>query len=296
MNLKDLNIVFAGCVQNCSKYLKKSLSNINQYSQLFKDSYRIIIENGSKDNTKLILRENLKVTDYFIEKEDLNNFRFRGERLERARNFIIDKIKNEENLKNSDLLIIIDLDDIGAYEVKNEELIKAIKFLYSKTEIAGVFANQLGIYYDMWTLRHRNYCKEDIWAETFKILMKSKNALEDLSKDNFQMAQNYLDKKRFYFNKDDLPIKVDSAFGGFGIYKIDYILKNKRRYEGSQQVEIISKDDKRAIVNYQRCEHVNFNLGLLDLGCELYILPYLINREYLDGSFPSKDALNLIMS
>ena len=51
-NFKNKKVIFAGCAKNCEKYLLKTLENIEFYSLLFKESYQIIIENGSSDPTK----------------------------------------------------------------------------------------------------------------------------------------------------------------------------------------------------------------------------------------------------
>ena len=64
------------------------------------------------------------------------------------------------------------MDESGNYKIKNDAIIKSINFLNSKKSIGAVFANQYGTYYDMWTLRDNKYCKNDFWAEFFKILQK----------------------------------------------------------------------------------------------------------------------------
>ena len=55
-DLKNLNVVFAGCARDCEPFPKKTLDNIEHYSSLFKESYKVIIENGSKDKTRDILK------------------------------------------------------------------------------------------------------------------------------------------------------------------------------------------------------------------------------------------------
>ena len=87
----------------------------------------------------------------------------------------------------------------------------------------------------------------------------------------------------------------EDYFGGFGIYKMEYVLKNKRNYEGTQTIDLVFKDKIKTKTKFQKCEHVNFNLGLIDQNLELYILPYLINREYLDVTFPPQAAIKLII-
>ena len=74
-----------------------------------------------------------------------------------------------------------------------------------------------------------------------------------------------------------------------------YVLQNNRKYEGTQIVDLISKDQKKLKVKYQKCEHVNFNQGFIDQNLELYILPNLINRDYEKNVFPPSASISLII-
>ena len=296
MNLKDLKVVFAGCARNCSNFLPKVLENIEFYSSFFGESYMVIVENGSTDNTKEILKNNQNKKNFILYEDDLNKLPYRGQRLEKARNLIIETIKKNKNLFSCDLFIMLDLDDIGTYRIEEKNILDSIKFLFSKEEIGGVFANQLGTYYDMWTLRDQKYCKNDFWVEVLQFLINNKNSKDKISKTNIEeVKKNIIDKKTYSFEKNHAPIKVESAFGGFGIYKMKYVLKNNRKYEGTQIVDLISKDQKRLKVKYQKCEHVNFNQGFIDQNLELYILPNLINRDYEKNIFPPSASISLII-
>ena len=296
MNFKDLKVVFAGCARNCSNFLPKVLENIEFYSSFFSESYIVIVENGSTDRTKEILKDNKNKKNIFLFEDDLNKLPYRGQRLEKARNLIIETIKKNKNLFSCDLFIMLDLDDIGTYRIEEKNILDSIKFLFSKEEIGGVFANQLGTYYDMWTLRDQKYCKNDFWVEVLQFLINNKNSKDKISKTNIEeVKKNIIDKKTYSFEKNHAPIKVESAFGGFGIYKMKYVLKNNRKYEGTQIVDLISKDQKRLKVKYQKCEHVNFNQGFIDQNLELYILPNLINRDYEKNIFPPSASISLII-
>ena len=296
MNLKDLKVVFAGCARNCSNFLPKVLENIEFYSSFFSESYIVIVENGSTDRTKEILKDNKNKKNIFLFEDHLNKLPYRGQRLEKARNLIIETIKKNKNLFSCDLFIMLDLDDIGTYRIEEKNILDSIKFLFSKEEIGGVFANQLGTYYDMWTLRDQKYCKNDFWVEVLQFLINNKNSKDKISKTNIEeVKKNIIDKKTYSFEKNHAPIKVESAFGGFGIYKMKYVLKNNRKYEGTQIVDLISKDQKKLKVKYQKCEHVNFNQGFIDQNLELYILPNLINRDYEKNIFPPSASISLII-
>ena len=93
MNLKNLNVIFAGCAKDCSKFLPKTLDNIKYYSSLFGQSYSIIVENGSSDSTKKILKENQGKNDIYLFCDEFNKLTNRCQRLENARNLIIKTIK-----------------------------------------------------------------------------------------------------------------------------------------------------------------------------------------------------------
>jgi len=296
MNLKDLKVVFAGCARNCSNFLPKVLDNIEFYSSFFSESYMIIVENGSTDKTKEILKNNQNKKNFFLFEDDLNKLPYRGQRLEKARNLIIETIKKNTNLISCDLFIMLDLDDIGTYRIEKKNILDSVKFLFSKEKIAAVFANQLGTYYDMWTLRDQKYCKNDFWAEVLQFLMKNKNANEKILKSNFEEAKkNIIDKKTYSFEKNHPPIQVDSAFGGFGIYKMKNVLNNVNKYKGTQSIKVISKDEKKTQLKYQKCEHVNFNQGLVEQNLNLYILPYLLNRGYEKQFFRPEIAIHFII-
>ena len=296
MNIKNLNVVFVGCARDCGDTIQKSLENIKIYSSFFNLTYQVIVENGSKDKTREILKKNKNQNNFYLFEDHLNELLYRGQRLEKARNAIIKKIKSNNDLSKCDILIVLDLDGSGNYLIDEKNILDAIKFLYSKVSIGAVFANQLGTYYDMWTLRDDKYCKNDFWAEvlkgiTKKILPKEKITNEIIS----EVKKDYIDKNTLSFDKDSPPIKVKSAFGGFGIYKMNYVLKNKRYYQGTQIVDLTFKDNTQAKIKFQKCEHVNFNFGFLDQNLELYILPNLINRKFLEVTFPAQAALNLII-
>ena len=295
MDLKNLTVIFAGCARNCSEFLPKTLNNIKHYSSFFRQSYSIIIENGSSDATKDILKEHQGKNDTYLFCDEFNKLTNRGQRLESARNLIIKTIKQNENIANCDLFILMDLDDIGSYRINDNDILNAISFLFSEKNIAGVFANQLGGYYDMWTLRDKKYCDVDIWAEVFKFLMKNKNYSEQITKKHLENAKKtILDKYILSFNSDHSPIQVKSAFGGFGIYKMKSVLENSEKYKGSQILKITTKDKKNVTMNYQKCEHVNFNEGLVSQGNKLYVLPYLINYEFLSLELKAEFSLNLM--
>ena len=217
-NLLD-KAIFSGCVRNCESWLSKVLANIEKYSSYFLESHFIFIENDSTDRTKDILKKWYKNKNCSSRSLDgLKKIPRRGLRLETARNTYLKIIKESNSLKKFDYLIVMDFDDASIFEIEKNNLIRSIEFLNSDKNIAGVFANQRGTYYDMWTLRHKTICPGDAWEEVLDYSIKNK--VSD------QIAyENTLKKRKFDLKQNELPLEVDSAFGGFGIYKMEYVFK-----------------------------------------------------------------------
>ena len=100
-------------------------------------------------------------------------------------------------------------------------------------------------------------------------------------------AFNQTFKKRVHtFSPSERPFEVDSAFGGLGIYRMSYILKNPNPYLGSKIKSLPSQDGVFKVSRRMICEHVHFNKGIKNLGGKLYVWPSLINSEIRDPVFP----------
>ena len=297
MKLKDLKVVFAGCAKNCEKFLPKVLQNLKDYSSLFHKTLTIIIENGSSDNTKKILKNFENDENIIHFRDDFNFIDQRTIRLALARNLILEEIKNNQNLVDFDLLIMIDFDDRGIFKVANEDLHNAIKFLFSNRKIAGVFANQPGTYYDMWAFKDRLNYKNDFFANALKFATTKMKSTDKINNNILlDLEKNYFDKKKISFPINSKPFKVSSAFGGLGIYKIENVKENKRLYVGEQEINIKFKDGIEKKILFQMSEHVNFHQGFDDLNLDLFILPYLINSKKEELKFYPQAAFSLIIN
>ncbi len=295
--LNNLNVIFAGCAKNCEKYLPDVLNNIQSYSLLFKKTFKIIVENGSSDDTKKILRKHENDESIMHFRDDFNLIEHRTTRLALARNLIIEEIKNNQKLKDFDILIMIDLDDRGTFKLDEKNLIKAIEFLFSKNNIAGVFGNQPGLYFDMWALRDQHDFENDYFGDALKFAAAKMQSTDKINKEILlDLKKNYFDKKKITFPVNSSPVKVISAFGGLGIYKIKKIRDNKNIYEGEQEISIKFKDGVNKKIFYQRCEHKSFHQGFFDINSDLFILPYLINSKKIDIEVFPQTAFALVIN
>lgn len=264
--------VIVGCMKNSAEFLPLVLKNLEKISECFSEVKYIFIENDSIDDTKkLISNWGEKQTKFKIFSLDgLDNYeKNRTIRLEIARNAYINVIQNDKFLHSYDYMIVMDMDDRGAYQISADSLYSSVEFLKADESRAAVFANQSVKYYDLWALRHPQLCPFDFWHEVLS------QALE--SSTDEEAFERIYEKVPKCIPVDAPPIEVSSAFGGFGIYKLKFVLNNKFRYVGHEFKYFISKEI--GFTKLQTCEHVSFHQGISAQGGKMFILPFLVNSD-----------------
>ena len=244
--LKTKKLLVHGLARNCEKTIKKKLQIIQQIGELF-DSYKIkICENDSTDGTRNLI-DNLKhkfplETLYF---ENLDKqFSLRTERLSFCRNSLLRLSSTEK----SDYTAVIDLDDVfNSFSI--ESFLSSFEFEQCWDGCFPIMEP----YYDIWALRHPQIMPSDFkdLNGTFPIMLGDKNIYK----------LTYLPIRELNFKSIKGLLEVDSAFGGFAIYKSNIF------YEGVYGGKELGKEI---------CEHVLFNKSLKKLGAKLFINPKFI--------------------
>lgn len=250
MLMDNLNTIFFVCMsKNCFDSLQKNLNflfNFKEKSQL--DIKIFIVDSDSVDGTKeysLKLEEELLV-DKFIEIDNLEiNYSSRIERLTICRNSSLMEMK-EYNL-NQVIYVPID-SDIFVFEHTNiDDFENIINQLIENNIWEGVFPFSIPYYYDIFALRKPG------WVDGNNLLQakqrKQKIKFGSFFINYFYIFRKQVDKDFFKQKK----IKVNSAFGGIGIYKIKDIQNLKYTYlPDFQNIDFVS-------------EHINFNLNFKNL-------------------------------
>jgi hypothetical protein len=281
VNKTPYKIVFALVTQNSSKYLPAIFQNLENLSTLFSETAFFFIENDSIDSTKGMLKAwgKDKANFHLITLDGLKAIPIRTIRLEILRNTYIEAIRYQYKFKNFDCLIVVDADDAAVYPIDCQEVLNAIEFLNASSLRAAAFANQRGTYYDMWALRDSAQFSGDIWEEVLDYVIKNKCS-DDIA------YREVFEKRIFSISETAMPIKVSSAFGGLGIYKMKYLLGNPNPYLGSKVKIVLLDEGIQYYARWQICEHVHFHAGISNQGGEMYIYPKLINGANDGLSFP----------
>jgi hypothetical protein len=249
-------VLVVGVARNCEHTILGQINIIKKACAIFREVNFFVVESDSTDRTLERLRQ-METTS--------SNFSFvslgalstqipaRTDRIAFCRNRYLDEIQSNKSLGDCDYVIVADLD--GVNDLINKERLQSC--WSSGVEWDACFANQSGPYYDIWALRHQDWCPNDCWqnCEALKKVMDSENAL--------RVA---VQSKMITISDRNPWIEVESAFGGFGVYRRSaFGLSN---YVGHDA-------DANPI-----CEHVPFNKGIGSTGRTLYINPKLINGSY----------------
>jgi glycosyltransferase involved in cell wall biosynthesis len=258
MQIKNANrsAVIVGCARDCEVFLPAVLENITTIADVYSQAAFVFVENDSTDNTREILERWLsKRGKSFLvcPNELVGQVTKRTARLATARNTYMDAL-HYHHLAQFDHLVVLDFDDVNTNLISKDSLAAAIRFLDSSSQNAAVFANQLP-YYDIWTLRHDVWCPDDCFAE-----IENRPAYLPWHR----AVERYVASRQLNIPPNIPPIAVRSAFGGLGIYKLDFV--REARYVGL-------RPDGSEI-----CEHVAFNEAAVRAGGVLYIFPGFLNH------------------
>ena len=244
-----------GIARDVAKILPKEIIRIEKkMNNIFELVNFLVIESDSKDNTKKVLediknkRNNFNYKSLGITESTLPN---RIQRLAFCRNTYVKEIRENKLYNNIDFVAIVDFD------IKNNRLrLNELKKLISEHNWSAIFANQTGLYYDIYALRKKGWVENDCFTEymQFSMSMSSQDAKE--------LA---IWSKMRKIRKNSPLIPVDSAFGGLGIYrknifmKFDYSLSPEQLHES---------------------EHVSLHKKITDSNGLLFIAPNMTNFSW----------------
>ena len=251
-------VVVAAAIRNAASIILPIFNNLKIFNELFDDVIFIFIESNSSDDTLEQIKKyksvlNGKIIIYSFG-NNMNAIPNRMQRICKARNYYLDIV--EKDYYNYDYLYVLDFNDTNL-EPYNAEVIMSNFNLNVDWDM--ICANQEPVYYDLYALRHETWMPFNCW-----------NAIG--SRPDFMSykdAHNMFVKSRFInIDKNELPIKVVSAFGGSAFIKISSI-------KGARHSALDEKGE-------EECEWVPFCKQLDNV----YINPKFINmtkpnRHYL---------------
>ena len=254
-----MKAIICSTIKNEEKNLNSFFKILDKIIDTFDDYFIILIESDSTDKTYENAKKLLSNYKGVVTKIKTDHLRLRTERISLCRNTYLQFIKKDKNLSNYNYMIVADADKVNS-NITKISILNSIKT--APQNWVGIFANQKYLYYDLWPLRIDNHIENDCYQDFIKL-----SETNSTRKAYFSV----IFKKFFLIKKfQDRFIKVKSAFGGFGIYKLKEVLD-------------IEYDSSSGIYS----EHVLFNKKILekDTNKSLYIDKKLINFSGINEHF-----------
>ena len=255
-----MNSVICLPIMNCEKYLKNIFNNLLKLYRIFNKIIIIFGYDNSTDNSLNLLEEfksNNKNLNIIIIKNTSKRFKYRTHNLEHIRNLMLKLVIDKYS--DYDYYISMDSDDVCSIPINIEILEKHIK----NNNNWDILTFNKDDYYDIWALQY------DIFIHHFRCLQYNSWPVIFFIKDDITKKINNL-KENEYF-------PVYSAFNGFGIYKMKYVLNSK--YDGKTQyyfskdkidymIKYLNKNvmNKRKLIKIndsnENCEHIGFHISI----------------------------------
>ena len=245
-------VLITGCVRDAAATLR---SEVQRFQQALCDVQEVrwfLVESDSEDDTPSVLAALA---------EEMESFRFkvlgqlrqrwpeRTERLAHCRTHYLDELRSPRH-QDVDVVVIADFD--GVCNVFSQE---AWQSAWIRDDWAVCTANQKGLYYDIWALRHPEWCPDDCW-QRFRSLCASGIAPKEA-------LHQAVHSRMVHVPGDSDWIEVDSAFGGLAIYRRTALLAG--RYTGIDTA------------GGGICEHVSLHRRIRADGGRIFINPRLVN-------------------
>jgi hypothetical protein len=248
-----------GIVRDIEKSFNQDFQRLSKALNRFLRVDFHVVESGSTDTSVNVLDDFASKVEGFSYKHlEFQASLSRTENMALARNSYLDYLRAESRLDQYEYVIMVDFNNL------NKRLTAAaIESCFTNDMWDVVTANQSGRYYDIWALRHPMWSPNDCWEQHAfyrKYMRFPESAV------TFSMRSRML---RIPANSE--WIEVDSAFGGFAIYRSS-ILDSMASYLGIT-------DEGKPI-----CEHVPFHSALKSEGARVFINPALINARITDHS------------
>jgi hypothetical protein len=253
--LSNSNFLIVGLVRDCEKTIKADVSVLHKALSDAKNLYWLLIESDSSDKTINVLAEmkiKFKNFDYITLGELKKISPLRTDRISLCRNTYLEEIKKNEKYKNIDYVIVSDFDGINT--ALNSD---ALMSCFERNDWGVCAANQAGPYYDIWALRHKDWCPNDCFSQYRFLIKNNKNA--------FLSFYISIISRMIKISSASNWIEVDSAFGGLAIYRRDVLLHGK--YNGLTSL------------GNEVSEHVSFHGDIRSKGHKIFINPKFINSK-----------------
>ncbi len=262
----DGALAILGTVRNGGDGLRRTLHAIDRLIARLTTAHVILATNDNEDETDKTLQ------DWITARERVELIRLDGlvgsvtlreDRIALGRCFLLERLFRMA--QPPALTLVADLDGPNA----NLPVDTILEICGNRKQPwDAVFANQEEAYYDLWALRHPQWCPGDCWQE----LEEARSRLFRLKRRS-KLMDEIVYARQYRIPVTHPWIEVDSAFGGLGLYRTDALRGHwySARTTGART----------------SCEHVALHRSMRAAGARLFIAPELLNEAPTEHLGPS---------
>jgi len=249
------SVVVCAVVRDSDQSLRRVVDVVRRSFSSFREVHWCVVESDSRDETLHTLEQLAQSVPNFryVSLGNLEHrFPKRTQRIAYCRNVYRRIVAWSPRYFGVKYVAVLDVDHVN-YGLTRE----AVDSAFSRKGWDACFANQFGKYYDLYALRHEHWNSSDMVA--------SARFFSSISGVDEQTATAKLFSQRMVsLSPTTNWIRVDSAFGGLGIYRKGLLrLSSYRGQLGGHSV----------------CEHVPFHMGFAFWRKRLFINPALLNGD-----------------
>jgi hypothetical protein len=253
--LQQQSVVICSVVRNCERTLEQVVQIAQEAFCHFGTIKWCLVESDSEDKTSEKLAElSRAVPDfYYVSLGSLDQrFPKRTERIAYCRNIYRRRVAWSPRFIGTSYAVVLDADHVN-FGLTSE----AVASSFVRDDWDACFANQFERYYDLYALRHQDWIANDV--------IHSARFFSGVTQyDEGTAIRRFFGNRMIKIEPDSNWIRVESAFGGLGIYKRG--LFRLSRYRGQVSGRSV-------------CEHVPFHDGLGRWRKRLFINPALLNGD-----------------
>lgn len=259
-----------GTARDCATTLEQT---VRQLADAFRgvDVLRwFIVESDSADRTPAVLESlssRMPGFRHLCAGRLASRIPLRTARIAWCRNLCLRYLDSIDPDGQVDLAVMADLDGI------NEGITQAaIAQCWDVPDWDVCLPNRIGLYFDLYALRHPSWCPDDCWRRFFDLV--------DAGVAVDAAYASVVASRRITIEPSAAPIEVESAFGGLGLYR-------RAALRGASYVGVT--DD-----GFEVCEHVALHEHIRSRGGRILINPAFVNgtsREFGEFSLSARRLL-----
>jgi hypothetical protein len=285
MSASESSLIVVGCIRNSGRLLPHLFRKLQKLECFFHEVRYVWVENDSNDDSKkhlALFESRAKGRCTVICLDGLCSLHpQRTARLAVCRNAYADAIKKMRNSGNS-FVLVVDMDEVNSDFDAEQIVNNPLQVLINSKDVVAVFPNSIPNYYDLWALRHKDLCPDDIfWDLALLVAREGRFGSEQLEESLLSAVSG------LKIAETDGNINVQSAFGGAGLYRSDCFIAGDFKYQGLDKRQLVTRSGASIQILAEVCEHVSFHDQIRELGRLTMIPSWVTRRNCFSEPLPS---------